>query len=216
MAAVKVSDLVKSYEDNKISGDFNEWCDKLELVAKLQKITELVSFMPLFLSGPAFAVYKQLADNVKADYTLLKKAMSLAFCESNYSAYDQLRARCLGDGETVDVYLADLRRLIALIGQKDAEPIIKCAFMAGLPSDVSTQLKSIAAVGELPLSDLVSKARMMLSTRAVDTLTCAVGEVRIRKCYICSSTQHLANRCPSAGQDNDPHGSQNHPKKGVQ
>jgi hypothetical protein len=102
--AVKVSDLVKCYEDNNVSGDFNEWCDKLELVAKLQKITELVTFMPLFLSGPAFAVYKQLTDEVKEDYAKLKAAMLVAFCESSYSAYEQLRVRTLLDGETVDVY----------------------------------------------------------------------------------------------------------------
>ena len=33
----------------------------------------------------------------------------------------------------MDVYLADKRRLVTLIGQRNAEPVIKCAFMAGLP-----------------------------------------------------------------------------------
>lgn len=201
MATVKVSDLVKTYEDNNVSGDFNEWCDKLELVAKLQKVDDLVTFMPLFLCGPAFAVYKQLSDDTKKDYELMKKAMILAFCESSHSAYEQLRVRTLGEGETVDVYVADLRRLTGLMGQKVANPLIKCAFMAGLPSDISTQLKSMTAVDDIPLHELVSKARMMLSTRSVNSLTCAVGQARIRKCYICSSTQHLANRCLHAAQN---------------
>ena len=102
--------------------------------------------------------------------------MFLAFYGSSYDAYEQLRKRSLKEGKTVNVYLADLRCLTALIGQNDADPIIKCAFMAGMPSDISTQLKSIAAVGDLSLSELVGIAQMMLLTRAVDMLTCAVRQ----------------------------------------
>jgi hypothetical protein len=57
--AVKLLDIITKYEDNA-SGEFSEWIEKLEPVAKLQKITDLVSFLPLFLAGPAFAVYKQI------------------------------------------------------------------------------------------------------------------------------------------------------------
>ena len=45
---VKSSDLIKSYDG---TGDFLEWVQKLELVAELQKITELQNFLPLFLNG---------------------------------------------------------------------------------------------------------------------------------------------------------------------
>jgi len=55
----------------------------------------------------------------------------------------------LRDGEPVDVYLADIKRLVAHIRQNDAEPISKCAFMAGLPGDLSLQLKSMASVEKL-------------------------------------------------------------------
>ena len=65
MASVKLSDIICRYEDQSISGDFAEWIEKLELVAKLQKIEDLKPFLPLFLNGAAFAVYKQLPDSVK-------------------------------------------------------------------------------------------------------------------------------------------------------
>ena len=67
MASVKLTDIISKYEGIS-SGDFTEWVEKLELVAALQNVSDLKSFMPLFLSGPAFAVYKQLTEEEKADY----------------------------------------------------------------------------------------------------------------------------------------------------
>jgi len=40
MASVKLSDIISKYEGNN-SGEFSAWLDKLELVANLQKITDL-------------------------------------------------------------------------------------------------------------------------------------------------------------------------------
>ena len=92
--AVKLSDLIKCYENSK-GEDFGVWIDKLELVAKLQKITDLTAFLPLFLAGDAFAVYKQLSDEVKTDFGQLKKALLTAFSVNNFNAYEQLRMRTL-------------------------------------------------------------------------------------------------------------------------
>ena len=61
----------------------------------------------------------------------------------------------LKQGETVDVYMADIRKSVTLIGQSNAEPLMKCAFMAGLPSTLSIQLKSVAAVEKFGLRDLI-------------------------------------------------------------
>ena len=160
MASVKLTDIISKYEGIS-SGDFTEWVEKLELVAALQNVSDLKSFMPLFLSGPAFAVYKQLTEEEKADYVKMKAALLSAFGVNCYVAYEQLQRRVLQENEPVDVYLADLRRLVSLMGQGAAEPLLKCAFMAGLPPDVSIQLKSVAAVEKLGLGDLIARARMM-------------------------------------------------------
>lgn len=197
MATVKLSDIITRYEDNR-SGDFAEWLEKLELVAKLQNVSDLTSFLPLFLNGPAFAIYKQLSEEEKGDYEKMKAALLSAFGVNCYVAYEQLQRRMLQDGETVDVYLADLRRLVTLIGQSSAEPLLKCSFMAGLPSDVAIQLKSMAAVEKLDLGGLVTRARVMLSTRNADPL-CAVGFNKQRfACFTCGSTMHLARDCPQS------------------
>ena len=155
--------------------------------------------MPLFLSGPAFAVYKQLSDGERDDYDKLKAALLEAFGTNSFAAYEQLQQRSLREGETVDVYLSDIRRLVVLMGQKDADPLIKCAFMAGLPTAISVQLKSMAAVEKLDLSSLISRTRMMLSTRNSDSM-CAAGWSQSQprsNCYTCGGYGHSARACPT-------------------
>ena len=201
MASVKLTDIISKYEGIS-SGDFTEWVEKLELVAALQNVSDLKSFMPLFLSGPAFAVYKQLTEEEKADYVKMKAALLSAFGVNCYVAYEQLQRRVLQENEPVDVYLADLRRLVSLMGQGAAEPLLKCAFMAGLPPDVSIQLKYVAAVEKLGLGDLIARARMILSTRSSD-ISCAVGYQKQRgTCFGCGSTSHMLRDCPKSAKRN--------------
>lgn len=177
--SVKVSDLIKPFEDCTVSGDFSDWCDKLELVAKLQSVTSLHTFLPLFLTGPSFAVYKQLGEEAKSDFTKLKAELTTAFGLNKFHAYEQLKTRNLMENETVDVYVADLQRLAALMGHSDSDPLVKCAFVSGLPEDIAIQLKSIASVEDLSVADLVARARMMLSTRSVQPSLCAVGRIHL-------------------------------------
>ena len=69
MSSVKVESLIKQFEDGNIA----EWLKKLELVARLQKVDDVCSFLPLFLAGGAFKVYEGLSSETKNDYGKLKK-----------------------------------------------------------------------------------------------------------------------------------------------
>ncbi|XP_067932771.1 uncharacterized protein [Watersipora subatra] len=108
----------------------------------------------------------KLSEDVKGDYVKLKKELLTAFSINIYSAYSQLRERALQDNETVDVYLADLRKLVESMGQTNLEPLLKCAFMSGLPSEIACQLKATAAVEEMELREIVTRARAILSSNS--------------------------------------------------
>ena len=100
MASVKLSDIINKFTDEASSGEMAKWIEKFESVARLQKITEIKSFLPLFLSGAAFAAYKQLSDAERDDYDQLKAALLGAFGTNSYAAYSQLRQRISHGGMT--------------------------------------------------------------------------------------------------------------------
>ena len=204
MANVKFSDIINHYVNYNNSGEFTVWVEKLELVAKLQEVEDMLKFVPLFLSGPAFAVYQQLSDATKKDYGMLKAELTVAFSTNAFASYEQLRSRVLLEGESVDVYLADLRRLVTLMGQRDADPLLRCAFVAGLPEDVAMQLKSTVDINKMDLASLVSKARAMLANKSLHSSAyVCLGTKDSRqagKCYNCQGMGHMARDCPSSKQ----------------
>ena len=46
--SLKFADIIKQFDG---TGDFFEWLEKLELVAKLQKVKEMENVLPLSRSG---------------------------------------------------------------------------------------------------------------------------------------------------------------------
>ena len=111
------------------------------------------------------------------------------------------------------------------MGQKSPEPLLKCAFVAGLPVEVAVQLKSISAIEKLSLAELVTRARMILSTSNGQT-TCAAGVTKVKgvqcstcsdnlpssnmkppsrrplRCYNCHVIGHISRNCPQKGNGN--------------
>ena len=136
-AQLKLSDLIPLFSGDS---DFNEWIRKVELIADLQKVRDWEKFVPLFLSGGAFSVYESLSDADKTDYDRLKAAMSRAFSPNCFRAFEQFVARRCKVGEPVDVFLADLRRLAALVKPDPDDAWIRCAFVRGLPEPIRHQL----------------------------------------------------------------------------
>ena len=191
--SVKLSDVVTQY-DGVSSGDFSRWIEKVELVSTLQGIKELETFLPLFLSGGAFEVYRMLPDTVKKDYAELRKSLLQAFSSDPVNAYEEFNARKLRPGESVDVFLADLRRLAGLVDSSAGDQWLKCAFIAGLPDHLRSQLRAACSVNAMSLEDVLDRARTLLKSSE----TCMVSAVRrtVVTCYSCGERGHVRRLCP--------------------
>ena len=195
---VKFSDLIRQFDG---TGDFMEWLDKLELVAKMQNISDLGSLLPLFLTGGAFAVYKGIDDADQKDYDKVKNALQLAFSSDSIVAYEDLQRRKLQVGESVDVYVADITRLAKLVDSKLSPTYIKCAFVAGLPIEMKKQLKAACKLNTMLLADVVDRARTL--SKSEDSLCFAASKIsERRKCFQCGQEGHVSRFSPVSARKN--------------
>jgi hypothetical protein len=203
--SIKYSDLIRQYDG---SGDFLEWVKKLELVARLQKVENLEQFIPLFLSGGAFAVYQSLSEETQMDYEAMKKELTSAFSLNQFKAYEEFMNRRLGVGEPVDVYLADLSRLGTLVSSDVNEEWLKCAFVCGLPDDMKKQLLGVCTLTQMTLHDVVEKARGLANGkdscfvslgRKSQQTTPFNGRERKLTCFSCGVEGHISRECANRG-----------------
>ena len=110
--SIRFSDIIEKFDG---TGDFSQWIDKLELVAKLQKIKDLESFVPLFLCGSAFDCYKAINEEDRSDYKKVKLILLEKYCSDPALAYEELIRRKLIVDENVESYYADISRLAHLV-----------------------------------------------------------------------------------------------------
>lgn len=184
-----------------------EWLEKVELTCRLRGITELHTVVPLRLTGGAFSVYQQLTSTNKNKYEKIKEALISAFAVDKFLAYEQFVSRKLRDGEPVDVYLADLRRLAELFGGV-TDSCLSCAFVAGLPEAVRHLLRAGSRIESMDIDQLLHRARAVLADDSFDfgtstQLTCinrhtaaasASPSVGVR-CLACNQPNHYARDC---------------------
>lgn len=156
--SLRLHDLVTCFDG---STDFSEWIRKFEMVAKLQKMEELHLLLPMLLAGGAFAVYENSSEEMRGDYAQIKRQLMTAFSLSPFQAYAHSVNRKLKIGESVDVYVADLRRLASIFMDQVDEQWLKCAVVHGLPSEIKGQLVGEVACGNLKLEEVLGRIRAL-------------------------------------------------------
>ena len=164
--------------------------------------------IPLHLTDGAFSVYQQLSTEDKRETARVKMALKFAFGLDSFTAYEKFVKRQIKEGESVDVYLADLKRLSSLFGCT-SEKLVSCAFTAGLPDRTKQALRAGARIESMGLSEIVERARMLLIEDSnTDTVLFARGrgydkenvslqrKGKPRLCFHCGKPNHFARECP--------------------
>ena len=194
-----------------------EWFTRAEKLCRRRGVS-FTEVLPERLTGAAFAVWDQLSDEAQDSMETVRDALYDAFALNRHAAYAAFQNRELQPGESADTYLADLRRLIALVSD-DAFPdsVLDAKFISGLPAPVRSQLKAGTRAQRLPLSDLVKLTREILSDEQCEVPTAAAVAVTARpasspsrrgarpsrpprRCWTCGREGHLAAACPN-GQE---------------
>lgn len=153
-SSVKVTDLVRMYNGD---GNVVEWLNKFELVVTLRDIKEPATVVSLFLESSAFSIYNELSDSHKKGHESIKKVVIEAFSLNTFQAYEQLTKQIWCD-ESVDMYLADLRKLASV----SSDTLLIRALIVSLPSVVSRELRAVSIIDSLSLKDIVDRARSLM------------------------------------------------------
>ena len=176
------------------SNDVATWIKKAELVARIKKEEDEAAFIALHLEGMAFKVFEQMKEEDQQDAKAIKQRLRNAFGQNKFAAYDTFRQRSWCPGEAVDAYMSDLRRLAGLAGI-ESEELIRCAFICGLPGDVSSQLRASARISEDSLSTIIETSRVLMDTRVHGAFVAARRNDRLLrqnlKCFECGGDHHV-------------------------
>ena len=136
--------------------------------------------------------------------TTLKDVLYTAFALNPVTVYKWFAVRCLRPGETVDVFLAELCKLVIQFGGMTEWGLV-CAFIAGLLEHAEKLLQAPTGVDDLPISKILAHTRAILKDSFTGTgLAAAAAQLpgcqekettAPRRCNICQGPNQMARDC---------------------
>ena len=165
---------------------------------------------PLVLDGDAFLVYQGLAAADRKTQDEVTKLMKTAFNMTETKAYQAFVTRRLKSDESVDAFVADLKRLSALSGHAvadDKDSVVIQQLLNDLSVDFGRQLRRSMAGKELTISGCCATVRALrTSEEDSQTRSAPVAAVidpgssspkpRSLSCFKCGEVGHIRRNCP--------------------
>lgn len=162
MESVKLSEVISRFDG---TGDLSAWIEKLRYAAKLKNIEDVTPLFPLFLEGRAFQAFQQLSENSRKNEASIIRALQLSFGTTPCSAYEKFRMCDSRDFESLDLFMAELKKLALCISEKSQlalfdEKWVACQFLHGLPADIQQTVRA-ANGAELKLEHILNCAKQV-------------------------------------------------------
>ena len=183
----------------------NLWLDRVEKRCDVEALAPegVVSFLVV---GAAREVFETLTVSETKNWSTIKTLLTRSFGQSDRVANDRLRDRRLGAGETVDVYVGELRRCATQVGVPLDSKSFRLQLVCGLPREVEARFIDKPEIFTKDLRDLVDDIRAKVqSFRAESERRKSRGQGSSRElgaqgdpvCYRCQGKGHFAKECPT-------------------
>ena len=200
--------LIPEFERATSDEPIAEWLEWVEMICELSVEGRVKRIFPLKLTCGALIVYRQLTKEQRADIEEIKCSLTTMFTVCVFVAFDQYMMWWFHNEETVDKFLAALKRLALQDGEMLPKKWIACAFVVGLPQHVRQQLRASVWMNTMTLYQLRSSGRAILveNHNPADPIVTAVQHLHTDAveqtadqnggnlvCYPC--TNHLGNGC---------------------
>ncbi|XP_065182544.1 uncharacterized protein LOC135813373 [Sycon ciliatum] len=198
--------------------DFGTWWLKFLALADISgwdDDAKKTKYIPLFLDGDAFLVFSRMADADKKKVDEVKAKLSSAFAVTPSQAYGKFVNRKLKVDESVDAYVADLQRLLALSGHaagSDTDSVVIEQFIAGLGAEFARSVRMSMAGKTLKISECAEQVRALRTAAEAcgavsEDVSAAAGpsdrparssatDRGTVTCYYCHEAGHIRRNCP--------------------
>ena len=163
-------------------GDFTDWLERFEICAaanEWDKKTRALK-LPTLLEKEALVAWLSIPEETRKDYDEVKRSLCSALKPNQFSSFAEFQARKLRPGETVQMYLHHLQRLLeSALPDLDGESKDKLLFqqfLAGVPDECSRALRSNPDI--TTTTQVVARARLLMSVsveKPSSSATMAVG-----------------------------------------
>ena len=197
------------------TGSFEIWHKKFAMIMKIQGIVDPAPYLPFLLVDVPLGIYMELDEKKQGSCEEVLKVLNNSFGMTRRAAYGELVSLRLQDGQTIDEYASQIKRLASKI-----DDLVKAAFMAGLPFELQMELER---GGDQSFDEMIERSRKFLGIKGslLDGTMAAVSERSPDKesntskkevarrsdksrqgrepkqviCYKCQRTGHIARYC---------------------